>query len=107
MLSPPGELLCTVHYARASESAASHDATSRYNCILRDMMCAAETLLCCCRQSITSSGSGHPCASAAGKLSLTTDQVSRGLLYRQHVLGVLDRYSPGACQVQNSSLASI
>ena len=57
----------------------------------------APPLLCCCRQSMTLSESGHPCASAAGKLSLTADQVSRGLLYRQHVLGVLDRYSPEAC----------
>ena len=43
-----------------------------------------------------SSESGHPSASAAGKLSLTTDQVSRGLLYRQRVLDVLDRYIPCA-----------
>ena len=60
-------------------------------------------LVCCCRQSIMSSESGHPCASAAGKLSLTTDQVSRGLLYRQRMLGVLDRFIPWACHCAGGS----
>ena len=86
MLSPPGELLCTVHCARAFSHPTGHD-----EC------CRDAPPLVRCRQGIMSSESGHPCANAAGKLNLTADQVSRGLLYRQHVLGVLDRYIPEAC----------
>ncbi len=45
-----------------------------------------------CRQAYKSSdGGNHPSITAAGKVNLSAEQVERGLQYRQHVLGTLDR----------------
>ena len=50
-----------------------------------------------CRQAYKSSdGGNHPSITAASKVNLSPEQVARGLQYRQHVLGTLDRYHPTA-----------
>ena len=49
----------------------------------------------CCRHAYASDeGGDHPSITAAGKLNMSTEQVSKGLLYRQHILDLLDRSGP-------------
>ena len=57
-----------------------------------DILCSFLCVYLHRRQAYASSDGGdHPTYTAASKLKLTPEQVSRGLLYRQHVLGLLDR----------------